>query len=139
MEITIADSRKRLATIWFISAGLLFILLLFQTIFGVYGDKAKDAWSWLLPTIMPTLSLIIGVLVADTFSKRSKDEAVDKFIFQLSYFLSAAYLITVSITILLSPLSNQPPLELMKLSNLWLAPFQGLVSAALGAFFVSGK
>ncbi len=30
-------------------------------------------------------------------------------------------------------------LELMKLSNLWLAPFQGLVTASLGAFFVSKK
>jgi hypothetical protein len=25
----------------------------------------------------------------------------------------------------------------MRMSNLWLAPFQGLVSAALGAFFVN--
>ena len=29
--------------------------------------------------------------------------------------------------------------ELMKRANLWLAPIQGIVAAALGAFFVRGS
>jgi hypothetical protein len=31
------------------------------------------------------------------------------------------------------------PIDLLKTSNLWLAPLQGLAAAALGAFFVKGK
>ena len=137
-RIPVAASRRRLATVWFIGAGLLFVLLLLQSIFGKFGDKASEAWYWLLPTIMPTLSLIMGVLVSDTLGS-VKTNTVDQFMFRLSFFLSIAYMLVVSLTILLSPFSEQPPLELMNLSNLWLGPFQGLVSAALGAFFVSRK
>ena len=38
---------------------------------------------------------------------------------------------------LLAPIATSfGPLELMKVSNLWLVPLQGLVSAAIGAFFI---
>ena len=37
----------------------------------------------------------------------------------------------------MSPFSPWKPLELMMQSSLYLGPFQGLVAAALGAFFVS--
>ncbi len=98
---------------------------------------------------MPTLSLIVGVLVADSLGKNENKDAselptADQFVFRLSFSLSIAYLLTVVLTILLSPFFEQSAQEktifdLMKLSNLWLAPFQGLVSAALGSFFVSTK
>ena len=137
--ITIEESQRHLALVWFSGAGFIFFIVLLQTILGTYGDKAKDAWSWLMPTIIPTLSLIIGVLVSDSISQRSKDISVDHFVFKLSFYLSIAYVVVVSLTVLLSVFSEQSPIELMKLSNLWLAPFQGLVSAALGAFFISRK
>ncbi|MCI5130233.1 MAG: hypothetical protein D3904_01635 [Candidatus Electrothrix sp. EH2] len=139
MRIPITNTKKQLTIIWFSGSGFLFVLLLLQTIFGKYGSEAKDAWGLILPTFMPTLSLIIGTLVVDaTASKDSEKIAtVDRFFFNLSRFLSIAYLSTVILTILLSPFSNLSLLELIKLSNLWLAPFQGLVTAALGAFFVS--
>lgn len=60
---------------------------------------------------------------------------VDRFFFRLADFLSIAYLATVILTILLSPFSRLSQLELIKVSNLWLAPFQGLVTAALGGLF----
>lgn len=138
-RISIVESQKLLAIIWFIGAGIFFILLVFQTILGRYDNRANEAWSWLLPNIMPTLSLIIGVIISDTFGQDMQMKTVDRFVFRLSYLLSIAYLIVVGLTIFLSPLSNIPPLDLMKLSNLWLAPFQGLASASLGAFFVSRK
>ena len=142
MRIPIANTKKKLTIIWFTGSGILFALLLLQTIFGKYGteiSEIKDPWSLILPTFMPSLSLIIGTLVVDaTASKDSEETAtVDRFFFRLSVFLSIAYLSTVILTILLSPFSKLSLLELMKLSNLWLAPFQGLVTAALGAFFVS--
>ena len=141
MRIPITNTKKRLTIIWFSGSGILFALLLLQTIFGKYGTEAKDAWGLMLPTFMPTLSLIIGTLLVDTAAAKDDKEiaTVDRFFFRLSCFLSIAYLLTVILTILLSPFSKLSLLELMKLSNLWLAPFQGVVTAALGAFFVSKK
>lgn len=142
--MVVAKARKSLAAIWFIGAGVLFIMLLAQTIVGKYGDKADKAWAWFFPTILPTLSLIIGILVSEALSvKPNKDDnsikEVDRFVFWLSFFLSFAYIITVNLTVFLSPLAHEPltPLKLMEVSNLWLGPFQGLVSASLGIFFVS--
>jgi hypothetical protein len=140
MRVSMTDSKKRLAVVWFIGGGTLFLLLLAQTMFGRYGDKVKEAWAWLLPTILPTLSLITsGIVISGPMGKSLETKTVDRFAFRLSLMLSIFYLVTVSLTFLLSPFSPVPPLELMKLSNLWLAPFQGLVSAALAAFFVSTK
>ncbi|MCI5165790.1 MAG: hypothetical protein D3903_06765 [Candidatus Electrothrix sp. GM3_4] len=139
MRIPIVDSQKRLVFIWFTGSGFLFALLLLQTICGQYGSEVREAWGLMLPTFVPTLFLIIGTLIADATDVTDPDElvTVDRFFFRLSGFLSIAYLTTLVLTILFSPFSRLSQLELIKLSNLWLAPFQGLVTAALGAFFVS--
>ncbi len=137
MKIAKSRCKRRLATVWLIGSGLLFFLLLFQTFLGRYGDDADAAWGWMLPTTMPTLMLIVGVLVSDALRKSSAAIKVDQFIFRLAFYLSIAYLAVVSMTLLLSPFSTIPQLELMTMSNLWLGPFQGLVSASLGAFFVN--
>ncbi|WP_339137592.1 MAG: hypothetical protein WGN25_05845 [Candidatus Electrothrix sp. GW3-4] len=139
MRIPVGESQKRLVIIWFAGSGFLFALLFFQTVLGKYGSAAKEAWALMLPTFVPALFLIIGTLIADATSVSDPDETVtiDRFFFRLAEFLSIAYLTTVILTILLSPFSQISQLELIKLSNLWLVPFQGLVTAALGAFFVS--
>jgi hypothetical protein len=41
--------------------------------------------------------------------------------------------------ILAQPLTQLPALELMRQSNLYLGPLQGLVAAALGAFFIKSE
>ncbi len=136
MRIALSRAQHRLTIAWFAGSGFLFLLLLIQTLVGRYADKVNEAWSWLLPTFMPTLSLMIGVLVANSRKRESRDKTVDGFLYRLSLILSIAYLAVVSLTILFSPFSSYTPLELMKTSNLWLAPIQGLVSASIGAFFV---
>lgn len=136
MTLPMAKCKQRLAVLWFCGAGVLFFLMLSQTILGRYGDKSSEAWSWLLPTIMPTLSLMIGVLVMDALGRGIKIMEVDVFLFKLTFGLSSAYLAAVLLIVLLQPLSTLSPFELMSQSNLWLGPFQGLVAAAMGAFFV---
>lgn len=86
--------------------------------------------------ILPTLFLIIGVLVAGAVRPHETTRKVDRFLFRLSMGLSAAYLLVVLATILIQPISPLPPPELMRQSHLWLAPFQGLVTGCLGAFFI---
>ena len=114
-------------------------MLLVQTVTGRYGSQLTDAWGWFLPTVMPTMSMMIGVVVANART-RARPGTVDRFMYRLALVLSALYLGTVALTILLAPLAEfyagSGALELMKLSHLWLAPFQGLVAAALGVLFV---
>lgn len=134
--ISISKCKKRLAVTWFIGAGVIFFLILLQSIFGRYSERVADAWGWFLPTVMPTLSLMIGVLVADTLRVVKREKNVDPFMYKVALSLSVTYFLVVLVTIALQPFSSVPPLELLDMSNLWLAPLQGLVAAALGAFFV---
>ena len=136
MTIPMAICKRKLATLWFLGTGVLFFILLLQAIFGRYGERSSDAWSWFLPTIMPTLSLVIGVLVMDALGKGIRVVVVDAFLFRLTFGISAAYMTAVLLLFLLQPFTSVPPFELMNQSNLWLGPFQGLVAAAMGAFFV---
>jgi hypothetical protein len=138
-RISMDISQKRLSIVWFIGAGFLFFLLLLQTMQGVYGDQAGEAWSWLLPTFMPTLLLIVGALVNKARLQNTQEVTVDRFMYGISFYLSIAYFIAVILTFILSQLSAQSPLTQLKFSNLFLTPVQGLVSLALGAFFVSQK
>jgi hypothetical protein len=136
MALSMTAARRRLSVVWFSGAGLLFLVMILQTIFGHYGTDAEEAWGWLLPGILPTLSLIIGVLVMDALGKSVKAATVDGFMFWTAFGLSVFYLMMVALPILLQPFRAIEPLSMLRQSNLWLGPMQGLVSAALAAFFV---
>jgi hypothetical protein len=141
MRTSITQARKWLATVWLIGFSVTFFPLLLQTGFNFYGDKVNELWSWFLPTTVPTLSLIIGILFAGTNNDSLVSKTIDRFLFRLALILSITYLITVGVTYLLQwnsfRNSENPSLDLMKRSHLWLSPFQGFVSAAIGAFFVN--
>jgi hypothetical protein len=134
--IPMARCKRRLATVWFVLSGLIFLLLVAQTVMGRYGNGATDAWGWFLPNVMPTLSLIVAVLVLDQMGKGAQARTADRFLFRLAISLSAAYLLLILLSILVQPFAPLPPLQLMQQANLWLGPLQGLVAGALGAFFI---
>jgi hypothetical protein len=136
MEVTVAHCKKSLATVWFGGAGVVFFVVLVQSLLGRYGESANEAWGWLLPTVMPTLSLIVGVLMFDAVQKEKTPKTIDRFLFRLTLSLSFVYLAAVFLVIALQPLAAMPPLQMMTQANVWLGPFQGLVTAAMGAFFV---
>ena len=136
MVVSWKKSRKRLATVWFIGSGLTFFIIFLMTLAGRDGGVMEKVWTWFLPTVVPTMSLIIGVLVMDSSGNPSKDKLVDSFVYRLSFGLSVAYLLSVALTVLYSPFSNVSLAALVDKSSLWLGPFQGLVTASLGAFFM---
>jgi len=136
MWVDVGRCKRHLAIVWFVGAGVVFAVMLTQSLLGRYGNDLTSAWGWVLPTILPTLSLIIGVLVADALQGPEKARKVDRFLFRLSIGISMIYVLVVLATILLQPVSPIPPPEVMKQSHLWLGPFQGIASACLGAFFV---
>ncbi len=106
MKISMRTCRTRLAVVWFIGAGFLFILFIFQTVFEHYGNKTTEAWGWLLPTVLPTLSLITGVFATDVLGKSLTVKTVDQFLYRLTLSLSSLYLLAVSLTIFVRPLTN---------------------------------
>ena len=130
--------QRRLAAVWLAGCAPAFLLLLVQTITGVYGELVEQAWGWFLPTIVPTLSVIIGSLTYQARRTSSKGD-VDATAFSVSLILSVFYLALVLATLLLRPLSTATPLQFLATSNLWLAPTQGLTGLSIGAFFTSSS
>ena len=138
-RISTHTAKKRLAFLWIVVGAVLFIILILQSMFGRFGERTQEAWSWFLPTIVPTLSLMIGALVLEARTNGGSQKTVDSYFYWLSLWLSIFYLVVVAMTPLLQPFTGTPPFKLMTLSNLWLAPLQGLTAAALGIFFVKGE
>ena len=133
----VSQCQQRLAVVWFLGSALVLILMLGQTIGGKYGTQYPKAWSWFLPTVLPTLSLIVGALAHD--ARRQTAATVNRFAYQMSLALSLFYLLLVVGTILLQPLAMMNPLELLSTSHLWLGPLQGLIGISLGVFFGSRR
>jgi hypothetical protein len=135
-QVLMVNARKKLSVIWFSIGGILFLILFIQTMTnpGLYKD-ISEAWSWFLPNVVPTLSLMIGVFIAEAMSTGELTQSVNSFIYRLSLVLSIVYLLAIAIVILYIPVSGQNPHELMKNSNLALGPLQGIVSGVLVLFF----
>src|SRR5258705_5915095 len=98
MKVPIAQCKYRLATVWLAWFILLLLLLILQTAFGRYGSttgdvKASEAFGWFLPTVVPTLSLVIGVLVSDARDDSKEVKLVDQRMYRLSMLLSVCYLL----------------------------------------------
>ncbi len=134
--ISLRTCKRTLSILWFTGGMALFVLIALQSMRGLFGAKVEEAWAWFLPNLMPTLTLIIGVLVFDASASRP-DRRIDRTFYHLTLALSAIYLLLVALIPLLQPF-QAAPLDQMHRSSLWLGPLQGLVAAALGAFFVKG-
>lgn len=134
--------RSRLALLWLVSSSLIIVIVVLQSLLGRYGEKAQEAWSWLLPTLMPTLGMIVTVLGYTALDPTALEGVVRKSFFHVAFWLSALYLFLVLLTLLIQPFAKADPekaVQLMRLSNLWLGPVQGLVASALGVLFVSKR
>jgi hypothetical protein len=131
--------RTRLAILWLGTAGAIVLTLVIQSLRQVYGTSVQEVWGWILPTLMPTLGLIVTVLGYTALDRRVIETVVRRSFFVLAFWLSASYLFLVLLTILIQPFTAADPVGLMRMSNLWLGPFQGLVASALGVLFVSKR
>lgn len=137
-RVELDRARRFIAIVWFAGGGLCFALMILQSIIGRFEGVAQEMWAWFTPTIVPTLSLIIGVL-ASTASEDDTGRTVRKFFYHASVGISLGYLTILLLTMLLEPLAGNHNMAYFKFSNFWLSPIQGLVVAALGALFNSRK
>ena len=133
--LPLAEARLGLARLWFSGSGLFALILIAQSIAGKYEKEVQEVWGWALPTILPTLSLILAVLGASALKTEQEQIKVQRTFYSIALWLSAGYLGLILVTLLIEPLTVLSALSLYKLSNLWLGPFQGLVTSSIGVLF----
>lgn len=136
-KLPIEKARELLATIWFTGSGLAFLIITIQSILGKYQDQLQDVWSWFIPSVFPTLALMLGVIGAGALQEDTDKRIVKGFFLKLSAVLSCAYLLILLVTMLLEPFSPLRGMSLYSVSNYWLSPLQGLVVAAIAVLFTS--
>ena len=131
-------AKKRLGLIWFLGVGLFYllvvILILVDTIVTPY---IKEIFSWCTPLLIPTLSLMVGVYVAESKKTNLESRMVDNFYYYLAVILSIVYISVVMMVLLLSPfyMTRYKLPEMMIMSNYFIGPLQGLVTGILVIFF----
>jgi uncharacterized membrane protein len=136
--------RTRLTLLWFIGACLIFLLMVLQTLNGRYADHSQEAWTWLMPNLLPTMGTILAGMAYNALDPHRSRTVVRTVFYMLSFWISLFYLVLVLLTILIAPtrpegVTGKGAVELMHTANMWLGPLQGLVATSLGLLFGSKK
>lgn len=146
--IPLGKARYKLALLWLPGAGIIFGT---QSSLGdIYEGRLTEVWSWALPALLPTISLILSVLganaIEETDGSNADSPVLKRSFYKIALGLSVFYLLLILATILLQPIavSNTSKekffaVDFLKQSQLWLSPIQGLVISALGVLFFSKK
>jgi hypothetical protein len=133
-------AKRRLVGIWLACAGLMVLVLVLASVLGKFRidgtDRAMQVWQWFLPTFMPTLSVMVAVFVLDARKAAGRVWLVRRFFYRMTRNLSLFYFLIVFIVYASAALPEVPELRAFEVSNWFLPPLQGLVSASLGIFFL---
>ncbi len=147
--VPVRQLQYRLLSIWLYGGLATGVLLIVLTLSGRYESNADKVWSWFIPTIVPTLSLMIGVIAAEAMlpPERRGEHSVEQRFAGLATRLSCAYIVVLFGTIVATTIaaaldtSGEPKTaaEWLLSSNYWLAPFQAFAAVAIGAVFRSAR
>ena len=83
--ISMSSSKKILGAIWVIGFLLPFLLLISMTVNNTLQDTTA-AWGWFLPTMLPTVSLIVAVFVSEALNPEPREKLVSGFVLGLHAF-----------------------------------------------------
>lgn len=166
--VPLGKVRNRLTTVWLIFAACIFTIVLAQSVLHKYGgaltsdgavpltaptdstktddqmqvDHTVNVWKWLLPNLLPTLTMMVSALAASAFIQNERS-TVRRDFYHSAMGLSVFYLVTVAGLLLSQPIANPnsatDQLNSLRTSNIATGPLQGLVAAALGVLFATGK
>ena len=138
MLTSMNSGRTRLMVLWFAWASVLLLIVFVQLTLKHYGeDWRRQALEWLLPTILPTTTLVAGVWASEIAKPDRQDRMVPQSAFRMAALGSVVYLTFVTLVIAAQPFYDGPPVDLMRQSALFLAPLQGVVGAFIGIFFAA--
>jgi hypothetical protein len=146
-QIKFSVARKKLVVQWMIFSAIIFFLFFIQTLTGRYEKYEGEVWEWLFKFITPSLSLMIGVLIAQMSAPASEVET-DVFYFRLATGISYLFLTVLLLSALLIPVIHlqqnrnlsitetpRPIVDAMKSYNIFLLPLQSICTLTLGMFF----
>ena len=136
---SLETTRARLFRIWMTGSGVCALILAVETIAGRFGQDGSEVIGWFMPNVLPTLSLMVSLIRTEALRPAVDDPMVKPLFASFAVWGSVAYLGTILSTILLEPFTAYQPLELLKLSNLWLGPLQGLVVSSIGTLYFSER
>src|SRR5215217_1083008 len=88
--------------IWGLARGLLFAVVIAQTLMGKFGSRDAEVWGWFLPSILPTLSLIVAVYGREAFRDETR-RSVRKTPYVIAVAISVFYLAVLTISIIFQP------------------------------------
>lgn len=146
-QIKFSDARKRLVVQWMVFTSIIFVIYFIQTLTGRYEKYESEVWEWLFKLIIPSLSLMIGVLISQVSAPASEVET-DVFYFRLATWISYFFLVVLLLSAFLIPIIHlqqnrnlsiteapRPITDAMKSYNIFLLPLQGFCTLTLGLFF----
>lgn len=138
--VSLTLARERLFLLW--SGGLVIICLIgiFMTFARLeYSGIQSEIWSWLTPLIIPNFSLMLSIYAADAILKEDNEKSykVKKNFYHLSYKFSYIYLFLILLSLIIELFfsANFSPLEVLRLSAIYLGVFQGFVTTFIGVLF----
>ena len=141
--VALDQVRNKLASLWLITAVVIVVIVAAETMLGAIDqNNAQSVWDWLLPTLTPTLGIILSTLSRTAFQSSPSRAVVRKSYFHLAFGLSVFYLALILASILFRQsiaVDTVTWLAKLQTSNLWLAPIQGFVALILGILFTSAK
>jgi hypothetical protein len=139
MKVSMLTSQMQLMLVWVIGGAILLIVAWLQILFGHYGEDGRDVITWLLPSIIPTVSLVTGVWANNVIRRSRSTRQVELKTYRVVLAVSLFYLIFIALIFAIQPMVARPPLDVIKDSGLILSPLQGVVSVFLGIFFTQEK
>lgn len=130
--VPLSKIRNRLALLW--SIGFLVAFALFATLsVTTFERHLLEVWAWFMPTIAPTLGVILGaVLTRDNRPRRVPLAAARVVVFASAFYLALVFLLSFSWA-----WTRYAPLEWYKAAAILLAPIQGIVSGLIGRFLAT--
>ncbi|MBF0188585.1 MAG: hypothetical protein HQL50_11745 [Magnetococcales bacterium] len=136
--IHLGVARNRLLKVWVGGSGLVMLVLVIRTLMDGFGEEVNDIWSWFIPLVFPTLSLMVGVLGGTAFDHHYH-KMVRQSYYQVCIWLSSFYILCLFLTVGIEAVNPGPALKLFHVANNFLTPLQGLVIAALGFLFTNAQ
>jgi hypothetical protein len=165
--LPLGRARAQLISIWLLWSACIFTLVLVQSISHKYDsgasianalapatpqagsgaeeegkDHTADLWKWLLPNLLPTLTMMVSAVAAGAFSAK-EEVMVRRDFHRFAISLSVFYLTVLLGLILIQPIANPrsaaDQIRSLQTSNIATGPIQGLVAAALSVLFATGK
>jgi hypothetical protein len=145
-RISFQQARKNILLVWLLMSGAIFIIFLTQTLFNRYTGHVEEIWQWVFQYMLPAITLMLGVLIAQMSASASTSKA-DVFYYRLALGISWFFLALLFRSSMIVPLihiqqnqqlaiaDQKSIVEAFKTYDNILIPIQGIVMLCLGLFF----